>query len=293
MVIGMIGLGVMGSAMSTHLLAAGFPVTGFDIDDAALRRHAERGGATAASAAEVAERSDVVVTSLPSKAALRQTIKGIAPAGAPGLIVVETSTLPLDNKLRAHDALTPQGIVLLDCPLSGTGAQAREKDLVVYVSGDDEAAKERVGPVLDAFSRGRHDAGPFGNGTRLKIVANLLVAVHNVATAEALLLARAAGLDPGLTLRAVGDGAGASRMFQVRGPMMVDGDYDEPAMRVEAFSKDLEIIASYAESVHSPTPLFDASTAVYNAALADGRGAQDTACVYDVLDKPGPDGTPS
>jgi putative dehydrogenase len=282
--IGMIGLGVMGSAMSTHLLAAGFPVTGFDVDGAALDRHGESGGTAAGSAAEVATGCDVVVTSLPDRKAFRKVIREIATAGAaPGLIVADTSTLPLDPKLRARDALAGAGIVMLDCPVSGSGAQARTRDLVAYVSGDDGAAKERVGPVLDAFARARHDAGPFGNGTRLKIVANLLVAAHTVAAAEALLLARAAGLDPALTLRAVGDGAGSSRMFQVRGPMMVAGDFDEATMRLGLFAEDLETIAAFAQNVRSPTPVFDASAAVYRAALAEGRGHQDPACVHEVL----------
>lgn len=283
--VGFIGLGVMGGAMSGHLIQAGLPVLGYDVDEARLRSHRERGGAVAASAAEVAARTRVVVTSLPSVAAFEDVRREIVAAEAPGLIVVETSTLPLDVKLDAARTLREREVTLLDCPLSGTGEQARTKDLIVFVSGDDADAKERVAPVLAGFARAQHDVGPFGNGTKMKIVANLLVAVHNVAAAEALLLARRAGLDPELTLRAVGDGAGASRMFQVRGPLMVAGDYDEATMRVEVFRKDLDIIASFARIVRSPTPLLAASGVFYEAAMAQGRASQDTACVLAVLER--------
>jgi putative dehydrogenase len=283
--VGFVGLGVMGSAMSGHLLGAGFPVVGFDVDDVRLREHRERGGLIGTSAAEVAGRSDVVVTSLPSTSAFEDVVDGILDGAGSGLIVVETSTLPLEIKQAARHRLGERGVTLLDCPLSGTGAQARDKDLVVFVSGDEPAAKERIKAVLDGFARAHHDVGEFGNGTKMKIVANLLVAVHNVAAAEALLLARRAGLDPDLTLRAVADGAGSSRMLEIRGPMMISGDYDEATMRVEVFRKDLDIITSFARSLHSPAPLLAASTAFYDAALAQGRADQDTACVFAVLER--------
>jgi L-threonate 2-dehydrogenase len=277
MKVGFVGLGVMGSAMSGHLLAAGFGVVGYDVDPRRLTEHRERGGLAASSVREVCQRCDLVVTSLPSEAAFAEVVGDLTAE----VKVVETSTLSLEAKLAARRRLGPR---LLDCPLSGTGAQAREKDLVFFVSGDDAEAKRRVGAVLDAFARSRHDLGEFGNGTRMKIVANLLVTIHNLASAEALLLARRAGLDPELALRVLADGAGGSRMLEVRGPAMVAGEYEPAAMRVELFGKDLDIIAAFARAVGSPTPLFSASTPFYDAALAQGRGQQDTACLYAVLD---------
>jgi L-threonate 2-dehydrogenase len=275
--IGFVGLGVMGSAMSRNLLTAGFSVVGYDIDPRRLTEHRRRGGLTASSVRDVCRRCDLVVTSLPSEAALGEVVQDLTAE----VTVVETSTLPLEAKLAARRRL---GARLLDCPLSGTGAQARDKDLVVFVSGDDTAAKQRVGVVLEAFARSWHDVGAFGNGTRLKIVANLLVAIHNLASAEALLLARRAGLDPERALRVLADSAGSSRMLQVRGPAMLAGEYEPAAMRVELFGKDLDLIASFAQAVGSPTPLFSASAPFYNTALAQGRGHQDTACLFAVLD---------
>lgn len=279
--VGFVGLGVMGSAMSGHLLAAGIEVLGYDVDPRRLTEHRGRGGLTASSVRDVCRRCDLVVTSLPSEAAFAEVVRDLTA----DVTVVETSTLSLEAKLAARRRL---GARLLDCPLSGTGAQARDKDVVVFVSGDDTAAKQRVGVVLEAFARSWHDVGAFGNGTRLKIVANLLVAIHNLASAEALLLARRAGLDPEPALRALADGAGSSRMLEVRGPAMLAGEYEPAAMRVELFRKDLDIITSFAQAVGSPTPLFSASARFYDTALAQGRGHQDTACVFDVLDAADP-----
>ena len=275
--VGFVGLGVMGSAMSGHLLAAGFPVAGYDVDPERLRQHVARGGLAAGSVREVGERSEVVVTSLPGVAAFEAVVAELT--GGP--VVVETSTLPLETKLAARATLGPR---LLDCPLSGTGAQARTRDLVVLVSGDDAEAKAAAGPVLDAFARARYDIGEFGNGTKLKLVANLLVAIHNLAAAEALLLARQAGLDPDLALRVLADGAGGSRMLGVRGPAMLAGEYEPAAMRVALFGKDIDIIEAFARGTGVPTPLFSASTGWYREALEQGRADQDTACVFAVLE---------
>ena len=111
---------------------------------------------------------------------------------------------------------------MLDCPLSGTGAQARTKDLVVYASGDAQAIQGLM-PVFADFSRQAHDLGAFGNGMKMKFVANLLVAIHNVASAEAMVLGMKAGLDPAQIFKLIQSGAGNSRVFELRAPMMVRG----------------------------------------------------------------------
>ena len=145
--------------------------------------------------------------------------------------------------------------ILLDCTLSGTGAQARVKDLIVYASGDRKSCR-RVATVLEGFARAHYYVGAFGAGSKMKFVANLLVAIHNVAAAEAMVLAMKSGLDPALVLKVVADGAGSSRMLQVRGPMMVKGDYSEATMKVKTWQKDMTIIGDYARKIDCPTPLF-------------------------------------
>jgi len=277
--VGVIGLGIMGSAMSANLVKSGFTVHGYDVLAAARNALQQAGGKPAASGAQVARAADIVISSLPSAAAL----DAVAAELNDRCIVIETSTLPIEDKLRARDVLAAKGIVLLDCPLSGTGAQAKTKDLSVYVSGDKPAA-DRIVAVLEGFSRSHYYLGEFGNGSRMKYVANLLVAIHNVAAAEAMVLGIKAGLDPATVLKVIGDGAGSSRMFQVRGPQMVAGDYREATMKVEVWQKDMKIIGEYATKLGVPTALFNASAAVYTAAMAQGFEKQDTAAVCAVLE---------
>lgn len=283
--VGVVGLGIMGSAMSAHLLDADFTVIGYDIDPGRIREHQERGGEVGTTPGDVASRSDAVITSLPSVDAFSDVVggpAGLASSTGAGL-VIDTSTLPLDVKLAGRDTLAEAGSVLLDCTISGTGAQLRDKDVAVYVSGDDTEAKQIIAPVLASFARAQYDVGSFGNGSKFKYIANLLVAIHNLSTAEAFLLAERAGLDRDLMLRVISDGAGSSRMFEVRGPLMIADSYDEATMKVEVFQKDLHIIDSFAKDLHSPTPLFTQATTFYEAAMAQGRAGQDTACLLAVL----------
>lgn len=284
--IGVIGLGIMGSAISANLIKTGFSVIGFDIDPERVRSLTEGKGRGAASCREVGEAAEIVITSLPSVAALQDVVKGkdgLREVLQKGRIVVETSTLPLDAKREALDALNQAGLHLLDCPLSGTGAQAIRKDLAIYASGDRDAF-ELCRPVFHGFGRAVYFLGDFGNGSKMKFVANLLVAIHNVASAEAFVLGMKAGLDPETIYKVISDGAGTSRMFEIRGPLMVAGRYDEATMKVGVFQKDLDIIASFAESLQSPTPLLSKSAEIYAKALEDGRAGQDTAAVCAVLE---------
>ncbi|MBW2514181.1 MAG: NAD(P)-dependent oxidoreductase [Deltaproteobacteria bacterium] len=285
--IGVIGLGIMGSAISANLLKAGFTVTGYDIRPESIQILESQGGSGATDVRELAEASDVVITSLPSVAALQEVVSGpngLLTAAKPGLIVVEVSTFPIEAKQEAFDLLKEKGMAMLDCPLSGTGAQAVTKDLAVYASGDRQLC-EKCRPVFDGFARANYYIGAFGTGSRMKFVANLLVAIHNVASAEAFVLGIKAGLDPELIYKVISDGAGTSRMFEVRGPMMTAAKYDEATMKVGVFQKDLDIITAFAKSLQCPTPLLSTSCQIYTQALAGGRSQQDTASVCAVLEE--------
>ena len=282
--VGMIGLGIMGSAMSANLMRAGFRVAGFDVAPKRRAEHARAGGVAAKSPRDLAKRADLIITSLPSERALAEVAAGLAASAKRGTVVIETSTLPIKVKEVARDVLAKRGVILLDCPLSGTGAQARVKDLLIYVSGDRTAYRKTV-PVLEGFTSANYYVGPFGNGSKMKFVANLLVAIHNVAAAEAIVLGMKAGLDPALVLKVVAGGAGGSRMLQVRGPMMVKGDYSEATMKNEVWQKDMTIIGDFARGLDCPTPLFAASAPIYNAAMAMGMGKEDTGAVCAVLEE--------
>jgi 3-hydroxyisobutyrate dehydrogenase-like beta-hydroxyacid dehydrogenase len=119
----------------------------------------------------------------------------------------------------------------------------------------------------------------------MKFIANLLVAIHNVAAAEAMVLGIKSGLDPAQVLKVISNGAGTSRMLEVRGPMMVGGDYSEATMKVAVWQKDMKIIGEYARSIDCPTPLFLASAPFYTAAMAMGFGDEDTGAVCAVLEE--------
>src|SRR5262249_28251673 len=171
----------------------------------------------------------IIITSLPKPQALAATVAAILAASPRPRTVIETSTFSLDDKFAAERALARAGHVMLDCPVSGTGAQAAVKDIVVYASGDTRAIRRMRGRFSD-FTRAAYDLGEFGNGSRMKYVANLLVAINNVAAAEAMVLGMKSGLDPRLVLDMVASGAGTSRVFELRAPMMVKGRYNDATM---------------------------------------------------------------
>jgi putative dehydrogenase len=282
--VGIVGLGIMGSAIARNLVDRGWRVIGFDID-AVRRAELARANVTIAdSVDQVARDAPVVMTSLPSPAAVKEVARSIADSGQSARIVVELSTLAIADKLRFESILKEAGHIALDCPLSGTGAQARNRDLVVYASGDRDAIV-RCAELFSDFAKQSADLGKYGNGSRMKFVANHLVAIHNVATAEAMILAERAGLDPKMVVEMVGPGAGGSRMFQMRAPMMVEGVYEPATMKVSTWKKDMAIIAEFAEEIGCATPMFTLTQPVYTEAMTMGLGDQDTAAVFEVLKK--------
>ena len=282
--VGIVGLGIMGGAIARNLVERGWHVLGFDTDAGKRAELAAAGVVIVDSVEHLTRDAPVIMTSLPTPAAVESVAKAIAGSGAKPRIVIELSTLTLADKLRFEAILKAAGHIPLDCPLSGTGAQARMRDLIVYASGDSGAIARSM-PLFADFARQSADLGVFGNGSRMKFVANHLVAIHNVATAEAMILAERAGLDPKLVVEMVGPGAGGSRMFQMRAPMMVEGKYEPATMKVSTWKKDMAIIAEFAEDVGCETPLFTMTQPVYTEAMAMGLGDQDTAAVFEVLKK--------
>jgi 3-hydroxyisobutyrate dehydrogenase-like beta-hydroxyacid dehydrogenase len=281
--VGIIGLGIMGGAFAKNLAATGWRVIGFDVDPGRRRALGRAGIEIARDAAAVAAAAPVIITSLPAPQALHDTVAAIAGAKMPRKIIVEASTFALDDKRAAERALKRAGHIALDCPVSGTGAQARNRDLVVYASGD-AAAIKKLRPMFLGFCRAVDDLGAFGNGSRMKYVANLLVAIHNVASAEAMVLGIKAGLPPQKIFDLVTAGAGNSRVFELRAPMMVRNNYDDATMKIKVWQKDLDVIGSFAAKIGCPTPLMSATLPIYAAAMATGHAMHDTAAVCAVLE---------
>src|SRR5450631_254200 len=282
--VGIIGLGIMGGAFAKNLAAAGWRVVGYDISAARRREAARAGVEIARDAAGVAAAVPTILTSLPKPQALMDTVRFIAAAKLPRKLLVEMSTFAISDKEKAARALAKAGHVVLDTPVSGTGSQAINRDLIFYASGDPRIIK-RLRPMFQAFGREVYDVGAFGNGSRIKYVANLLVAINNVATAEAMVLGMKAGLPPQLIYELVQAGAGNSRVFELRAPMMVKGKYNDVTMEISVWDKDMQVIGDYARKIKVATPMFNASKPVYLKAMMSGFGAQDTAAVCAVLEK--------
>lgn len=284
-VMGVIGLGIMGGAMAEVLLEAGYQVSGFDPKPAALRRLKKAGGTVLSSAAAVAEQSDVVIVSLATARALSVVVAELAaarPKRKP--IIIETSTLPIADKDAAAAALANAGMRTLDCPISGTAVRLRQGAWTIFVSGDAATAR-KTKDIFAEFTSNAPYVGAFGNGMRMKFIANHMVAIHNVAVAESLTFARKMGLDAQqvwdlfATSPVIGNG-----VFKLRGKFMVDRNYLPATMKVEVWQKDMQVIGDMAKAVNCPTPLFSACGPIFNAAMAQGLSQHDTASVCEVLD---------
>lgn len=286
-IVGVVGLGIMGGAFARNIMQDGFTVFGHDIDAGNVAALVRQGGIAAASARDIATQCDVLITALPSVASFHEVIsgeQGIAASKKSGLIVVECSTLAIEDKTLAETQLAEKGIVLLDCPISGTGAQAATKDLSIYVSGD-QSASTQCQAVLNGMANKSFYVGEFGNGSKMKFVANLLVHIHNVASAEAMVLAMKAGLDPQTTFEVIKEGAGNSRIFELRAPMMIKDDYSGATMKMDIWQKDIQVISDFIKQLDCPSPLFNAGTEIYQKGMQQGMEKLDTASVCRVLER--------
>ena len=281
--VGVIGLGKMGLPVAQNLMERGFNVVGYRRSGTA--ELAALGGTGARSAAEVASASDVLLSILPDIAALREVILG--PNGTmtklrPGTVHIEMSTLDVAEKAALRDRVQAAGGDLLDCPISGTPAMVRPRAATTFVSGD-KASVDAVREVLDAISGTWVYTGAFGTAARLKYVASLLVAVHTVATAEAMLLARRSGLDLELVQRTLDDSIASSAIWQRRGPLVRERRWTPAPGPIATLHEILEQIEDQAEATGTALPLFTVAKQLYDTALADGWGALDIAAVHDLL----------
>jgi 3-hydroxyisobutyrate dehydrogenase-like beta-hydroxyacid dehydrogenase len=286
MTIGIVGVGLLGHAVASRLRAAGHDVVGYDVAPACLERLAALGGRPARSAAEVARAAEVVCTILPSLATVEEAILGPEGlAGArPGLTIVQMSTISPSLTERLARETAARGAVFLDCPISGTSGMVAQGHGVIFVGGD-RAPYERWKPLLESILPRAVHVGRPGQAMVLKLVANLLVALNSAATAEAITLARRGGLDPQIVLDVLGTGAATSRMLEVRGPMMVKGEFP-PQMKLDLFMKDLHLIQDAAGAAGARLPLTDVAERLYAAAQAAGHGGDDLAAVITELERP-------
>jgi 3-hydroxyisobutyrate dehydrogenase-like beta-hydroxyacid dehydrogenase len=286
--VGMIGLGLLGHALASRLLASGHAVVGYDVLRERIDALVALGGKAAGSIEEVARRAEAVCVVLPTLASVEDAILGaagvVAHAGADST-VIQMSTISPGLTERLAREVRARGSLFLDCPVSGTSAMVARGDGLI-IAGGETAVVERWRPVLLAMLPRVVHVGPAGHATVVKLVANLLVGVHSLAAAEALTMARKAGVDLGRVLEVLTSGAAGSRMLDVRGPMIVDERFP-PQMKLDLFMKDLHLIQEAAQAVGAPIPLTDVSERLYDAALKAGHGAEDLAVVVKALERAG------
>jgi len=283
--IGIFGLGIMGLAIAEHLIAHGWTVVGYDPDPLQQKKASTSGVRLKSQAIDVVSEADIILSSLPNQQALDQSIDAIVNSEKSQVsILADLSTLKLECKLSNIDRLKRAGVTFLDCPIIGTGAQAQTADISIYASGC-STTYDFCKPLLQDFANHLHYLGKFGNGTKMKFVANLLVAIHNVATAEAMLLGKGCGLDPQEICDTIATGAGSSKIFELRAPLMVEQEFDPPTMRLDLWKKDMELISDFIKESGVSTPLFKATSSIYDAANEHGLGKQDTAAIYTIMDQ--------
>ena len=285
--VGIVGIGLLGSSIAARVIKAGHAVVGFDVVPARVAALTAMGGKAAPSAAAVAQSAVAVCTLLPSLAAVETAVLGrggIVDGAQPGLTVIQMSTISPALTERLAREVTAKGLGFLDCPVSGTTSMIDRGDGSFFVGGE-RALYERWLPVLEsALPRVVH-VGRVGQAMTLKLVANLLVALHSAAAAEALTLARKAGLDLDLALEVLNSSAANSAMLKVRGPMVIHNDF-QPQMKLDLFMKDIHLMQEAAAAVGAPLPFTDLAERLYAAAQAAGHGGEDLAVVVTALDTP-------
>lgn len=286
--VGVIGLGIMGGAMAQALCESGYKVVGYDIAREAMQRLKRNGGRALPSSTAVAQQADVIITSLASVAALDDACAKIFAAkrrkGAPPLTVIEMSTLPVADKERFAAALQKARIATADCPISGTAARMKGRTWQILVSGPAQVCK-RIDPILRVFADNRPYVGGYGAGTKMKFLANHLVAIYNVATGELMTFARKMGLNAKTVHQLFGWSPVLGHgVLKLRGAMMVNRKYTPATMKVDVWQKDMQVIGDMAKSLGCALPLFNACAPIYTAAMGQGLAKSDTASVCQVIE---------
>ena len=281
--IGLIGLGAMGGSYAKHLLKNNFKCFGIDLDKNNISKFIQLGGQEI-TYDELFNKVDIVLTSLPSLIAYKDVLNNLKRLGKNNSkkIILDMNTISIDDKNMFKNEINGLNIDMLDSPVSGTGAQAWEADLTVFASGSKELIDKCMN-IFRAFSKEVINVGSFGNGMKFKILANLLVTIHNTAAAEALRLGELAGLDKDMIYKVLGNSAATSVMLQKRMPLMINKNYEPPTASFNIFLKDVDIIRNFIKNNNVTLPTFEGSAKIYDKAEKTLSKNWDTASVYEVL----------
>ena len=281
--IGLIGLGAMGGSYAKHLLNNNFKCFGIDLDKNNVSKFIQLGGQEI-TYDKLFNKVEIVLTSLPSLIAYKDVLNNLKRLGKNNSkkIMLDMNTISIDDKKMFKNEINGLNIDMLDSPVSGTGAQAWEADLTVFASGSKELIDKCMN-IFKAFSKEVINVGSFGNGMKFKILANLLVTIHNTAAAEALRLGELAGLDQDMIFKVLGNSAATSVMLQKRMPLMINKNYEPPTASFNIFLKDVDIIRNFIKNNNVTLPTFEGSAKIYDKAEKTLSKNWDTASVYEVL----------
>jgi putative dehydrogenase len=281
MKVGIIGLGIMGSAYAANLLKAGISVAGADPDIIGREQLEAAGGKTHETVGPWLKECDLVIISVASTSVLAAVTKELWEVLNPGQVVMETGTFAMADKLAAKAAVELGGAILLDTPVSGTGKQAATADLVIMASGPSDAIAHAT-PYMEHLCHTIMHAGEFGAGSKLKYIANHAVALHNCAAAETLHYADSLGVDRDVVYQMLSKGAGQSKMLDLRMPLMISGNYTPATAHMAMFEKDLSIIGADIRAQGITTPMFDAVSDLYDKSWTLVPKDYDTAAIFEV-----------
>jgi 3-hydroxyisobutyrate dehydrogenase len=281
--VGLIGVGKIGLPIAENLIKSGYRVIGYR--RSSLDEFEQIGGVAARSPADVGAEADIVLTCLPSAEALDDVVQGkagLVHTARRGQIVVELGSHLVPDKERQIAPLAAKGAVFLDGEVGGTPGMVRARKAVVYLAGDAEAAR-KAEQVVRGFSDIVHYFGAFGAASKVKLINNLLVAVHIAASAEAMALALKAGVDVELMIKAVAAGSGGSTQFGIRAPWMAQRRFLPAQGTTTGLAHYFELIGDMADRVGAATPLLDRAVELYQRCIDMGLGEHDNAIMVDVI----------
>lgn len=280
--VGMIGLGLLGTALAERFQRAGFTVVGFDIDPQRCQMLSERGGRSVTAAREVARSCGRLIFSLPDTQVVESVLDEIGTDLRPGTTIIDTTTGDPERTAHTGARLSTRGIHYLDATIAGSSEQVRAGDVIVMIGGE-TAAAEACADLFRSFAKEWFPLGPWGSGARMKLVVNLVLGLNRAALAEGLCLARAGGLDLAQTLHVLQAGAAYSRAMDAKGRKMIDGDF-QPQARLSQHLKDVRLILAEAERAQAPVPLSTVHRALLEKAEAAGWGDADNSAVIRAFD---------
>lgn len=284
--IGLVGLGLVGSALAERFRDAGHELVGYDVDGGKLDAFAQRGNRAASSPAEVSRQARRVVLSLPNSDVVNAVVEGsggLLDHARSGDIVVDTTTADPVMSTALADRLRQRGIGFLDATILGSSRQVRAGEVLVMVGGG-EADVDACADLLSAFARRVFPMGANGKGAQAKLVVNLVLGLNRLVLAEGLVLGAKAGMDPDALLAVLRDGAAYSRVMDTKGEKMIRGEFSAEG-KLEQHLKDVGLILDLGAQACVPLPLSALHAQLLRAGVAAGFGEEDNSAIIKVLQR--------